>query len=323
MRKAGVVLALFLLLFLVAVHPVGAYPGWVKQGAYLKYRASGYYPEIEVDYMHGGRLFVIMGSSVQVSFRVLKVENGKAFVRATVYMNGTEDEPVQVQYPISSGVKGFWNENSVIRTENYTDYGYTEVDLLNLTISGEYYIDLNRGWVYGPNGEAYGHTVLWDDLKVNDTFAIYNGRDVRISGVEMANVSMKTYYGLFDAPNIILRASPVNVPHGKAVFHGIYNERSHVCISFLGFPVPDLEAIGIKGFLAFDRNAMVKDENMTSEKPGYVNGMWAWGIVLADTNAVDGPSRSGESPLGLWEYGVICGAIVILVAWFFLKRSGK
>ncbi|WP_457752009.1 hypothetical protein [Thermococcus sp.] len=316
MRKAGVVLALFLVLSFVAMHPVGAYPGWVKEGAYLKYRASGYYPEIEVDYMHGGRLFVIMGSSVQVSFRILKVENGKALVRATVYMNGTEDEPVQVQYPISSGVKGFWNENSIIRTENYTDYGYTEVNLLNLTISGEYYIDLNRGWVYGPNGEAYGHTVLWNGLKVNDTFAIYNGSDVRISGVEMANVSMKTYYGLFDAPNIILRASPVNVPHGKAVFHGIYNERSDVCISFVGFPVPDLEAIGIKGFLAFDRNAIVKDEDMTSEKLGYVNGMWAWGVVLSETNVFKISPEGGSS---YWAYGIVGGVIFLIVALIVFK----
>jgi len=312
---------LFLLAFLIVAAPVGAYPGWVKKGTFLEYRASTYYTEVTVGYNDSGTVVYILGSNITVTFRILNVMDDKALVNVTLYFKGSSDEPVQVEFPANSSIKPFWKQAEVIKEVDnngvYTFY------LKSLEISGKYYIDVNTGWVYDVAGRKYGHTVLWDDLRPNDTFAVYNGMEIPVSRVDKLNISMRTYYASFNGPNVVIHGSPVKVRGGVEIFDGVYNVNHNLCLSFEMFPIPDLETVGIESFWAVDRKSFNTDINMTKGTKDYVNGMWAWGMVLADTNAVGGPSHSEESPLEPWEYAIIGGVIIVLVAWFFLKRSGR
>ncbi|GAB6135820.1 hypothetical protein [Thermococcus prieurii] len=312
--------AFFLLVFLVTSSVLAAgttgpgVPYWVRPGATLEYRAFSTHPA------GGGFIFNVSGAPVAVTgpnvtvvFRVLDVKNGLALmhVSITVTTGNVSFAPVLVIYPSNSTVRPFWNESSIVAVKALNNY--TKVVLSSLRVDGRYRINLTTGWVYDLKGRSYGHTVLWDGFRPNETFAFYHGKRVKVAAVKIANVSMRTYYGTFPKPNVVVHSGRVVTPVTVSSFDAVYSPEYDVCISFMTDPIPDFNAIGVYGFMWTDDKAAKIDTELSEKHGGMVNGMWAWGVILSNATlgrghsvAVTPPGNSRLRYLAVFLLIVVC-----------------
>ena len=290
-------------------------PYWVRPGTYLEYRAQSYHHPYSGGFylLVNGTRVGITGSNITILFRVTSVARGVARVRVSFSINGNNNSPVRVLYPDNATFRPFWSNGSLLNTTrlpnnitevlvrnftpnikyiNATLFNTTKLPgnitralLRNITITGEYMINLTSGWVYDMSGKPYGHTVLWDGFRSNETFALYNGEKVRIKEVRIANVSFSSYYSVFPKPNLIVKSDRVvGLSGSPRLFEAVYSPGYDVCISFIMDPIPDFNAVGVYDFLWTDEVASSKDMKLTEGREGLVNGVWPIGVILSKAN---------------------------------------
>ena len=308
-RKRSVLLPLLLTVLTTASYSAafsigaGGAPYWVKPGALLEYKAQSYHP-------FGGGFIVlangtgvaISGPNVTVLFRITKVTGGFARVNVSISVSGSSKYPVYVIYPSNATFQPFWSNGSLFNMTT-TPNNLTKVLVRSLTVGGEYAINLTSGWVYDLRGKPYGHTVLWDGFKPNETFALYNGKKVGITEVRVINATIKSYYSTFPKPNIIVHSEHVVSAGTVTFFDAFYSPEYDVCISFIMDPVPDLNAIGVYGFEWTDDMASSINEELLKKHGDIVDGIWAQGVILANAS-LGTPVETHVSPPG--SSGLIC-----------------
>ncbi len=321
-------------------------PYWVRPGAYLEYRAQSYHhPYSGAFYLLvNGTRVGISGSNITILFRVTSVARGFARVMVSFSINGNKKFPVQILYPDNGTFQSFWQNASFLNTTRLQDNitrvlvlnltptvkylnaslfnttklpgNITRALLRNITLTGEYLINLTSGWVYDPSGKPYGHTVLWDSFRPNETFALYNGQRVRIKEVRIANVSFNSYYSVFPKPNLIVKSERlVGLSGTPRFFEAVYSPGYDVCISFIMDPIPDFNAVGVYDFAWTDEVASSRNMELTRGRGGLVNGIWPVGVILSEANLggsnptkLHPPGSSGLRylpPLSLAVVGVV------------------
>ncbi|WP_297495929.1 hypothetical protein [Thermococcus sp.] len=297
-------------------------PYWVKSGTFLEYRAQSYHP------FGGGFIFVvnntkvgISGPNVSVVFKIVSVSDGLARVNVSISVFGNSQFPVYVIYPSNATFKPFWSSINVFNVTTISNNA-TRVLLSSVTVSGQYMINLTSGWVYDLHGKPYGHTVLWDGFKPNETFAVYNGKPVKITEVKVLNVTVKTYYSTFPKPNIIVHGQHVKSTGAITFFDAFYNPSYDLCLSFTMGPIPDFNAIGVYGFLWTDDKAASIDEKLLREHDGIVDGIWVQGVILANSSVSSG-SKTKVTPPGTSELYILSAVLLGVVAGVLLLRYGK
>ncbi|NJF25493.1 hypothetical protein [Thermococcus sp. Bubb.Bath] len=298
--------------------PQGA-PYWVKPGAFLEYKAQSYHPVGGGFYVdRNGTLIGISGPNVTVLFRITEVKKNNARVHVSITVTTKNSTfPVIVTYPNNATVHPFWSNGSVINITR-TPNNITKVFLRSLIVGGDYLINLTNGWVYDFSGKAYGHTVLWNGFKENETFAIYKGKKVRIREVKVINATMNTYYSAFQKPNVIVHSEPVLVGNGRTFFDSFYNPGYDVCISFMMDPIPDFNAVGVYGFMWSDDMAASINEKLMKGQQGVPNVVWAPGVMLANASLgepaetkASPPTGSGMKYIPLLALAVVAGAVLM------------
>jgi len=325
MRIAPLLFSLFISA-LVVLNGVGAVnyphqntPYWVRPGTYLEYKAQSYHHPYSGGFylLANGTRFGITGSNITILFRVISVARGFARVRVSFSINGNNNSPVRILYPNNATFQSFWQNASLLNTTKLQG-NITRALLRNITITGEYLINLTSGWVYDMSGKPYGHTVLWDGFKPDETFALYNGEEVRIKEVKIANVSFSSYYSVFPKPNLVVKSDQlVGLSGSPRFFEAVYSPGYDVCISFLMGPIPDFNAVGVYDFLWTDEVASSKDMKLTGGRGGLVNGVWPVGVILSEANLgssnptkVRPPGSSGLRYLPLLSLAVV-GVVVL------------
>ncbi|WP_297068818.1 hypothetical protein [Thermococcus sp.] len=297
-------------------------PYWVKPGTFLEYKAQSYHP------FGGGFIFVvnntkvgISGPNVSVVFRIVRVSDGLARVNVSISVYGSSQFPVYVIYPSNATFKPFWSNASIFNVTTIPN-NITKVLLGSVTVGGQYMINLTSGWVYDLHGRPYGHTVLWDGFKPNETFAIYNGKPVRITEVRVLNVTVKTYYSTFPKPNILVHGQHVKSAGAITFFDAFYNPAYDLCLSFIMGPIPDFNSIGVYGFLWTDDKAASIDEKLLGEHGGVVDGIWVQGVILANSSLSPG-SKTKVTPPSTSELYILPVALFVVVAGVLLLKYGK
>ncbi|AFK22357.1 hypothetical protein Py04_0756 [Pyrococcus sp. ST04] len=282
-------------------------PNWVKEGVYVRYVVYRLMPlntsEIPFEeatptliiyYNYSGKLFGIKGyGNATVTFNITKIVNNTAFVKIEISAKG----PIIVLYygmgENITNIPKFWDNSTVIKMRfdksSFTNTSVLEVYLKNLTINGAYKINLETGEVYGLNGKRFGKTILWYDyqnpIKPNETLCLDDeGREIKITDVKTLNVSLITYYKVFDPPIIMIKTSlGVKItPTGERSFgRGVmyYDGSSGLLLSFLTLNFPDAEAAGFPLLVGFDEKGYEKSKELI-KKDIQVGG----GLVLLDTN---------------------------------------
>jgi len=294
-------------------------PYWLKPGTFLEYRAQSYHP------FGGGFILVvnntkvgISGPNVSVLFRIVSVSDGLARVNASISVYGNSRFPVYVIYPGNATFKPFWSNASIFNV-TMTPNNVTKVLLSSVTVGGQYLINLTSGWVYDLQGRPYGHTVLWDGFKPNETFAIYNGKPVRITALKVLNVTVKTYYSTFPKPNIVVHGQHVKSAGAITFFDAYYNPAYDLCLSFIMGPIPDFNAIGVYGFLWTDDKAASIDKKLLEKHGGVVDGIWVPGVILANASLNSG-SRVRVIPPGTSRLRFLPAVSLIAVVGVLILR---
>ncbi|EEB74719.1 hypothetical protein [Thermococcus sp. AM4] len=326
---------LLLLLPLLFLPGVLAYPSWLRPGTYLVYHAEDPAGGTLLLYSCNGTEFLIVGiSGITVNFSVLNVSKKGVEVGITVLLrpsrNSTTRSPgLHITFLTGKAHCNFWGSGETLIGQvplekdgkNVSTNMTTVIVDHALTLRGTYTVTPD-GKVYSHSGTYLGHTVLWGlrELKPGDVFAILNGSAVTVVRNDNTDYDVITYWKTFQRPNgdLITNWSHITLPFYKTSFADIYyyNPALDITEVIMGSS-PDLRAIGIVSISPNDAEAERYAHLHRNELArGTLKTIRPQGLSLYDANINIGslyiPGKPPRTPL---VYIFLASMILPLVAY--------
>ncbi|WP_048811110.1 hypothetical protein [Thermococcus gammatolerans] len=326
---------LLLLLPLLFLPGVLAYPSWLRPGVYLTYHAEDPSGNTGLLYSCNGTNFLIIGvSSLTVNFSVLNVSKGGVEIGVTVLLEPSRNSTIRspgfhITFLTGKARCNFWGSGESLIGQVPLEKDGKTVQINVTTVIVEHPLTLRGTYIVTPDGKVYdrsgtylGHTVLWGlrELKPGDVFAIINGSAVTVVRNDETDYDIITYWRTFQRPNgnLITNWSHITLPFYQSSFADIYyyNPALDITEVMMG-SAPDLRAIGIVSISPNDVEAerynMLHKEELLK---GKLKTIRPQGLSLYDANINIGNLHiAGKPPRTPLVYLFLASLFLPLVAY--------